>query len=185
MFMIEITTEQKTIKLWLDDIEETALQQAKNIANLPMVHKWVAIMPDAHSGYGMPIGGVVALIDTISPNMVGVDIGCGMCAVNTHIMLEDAADDKLKMIMGEIRKTIPMGFNHHKHPQNENLMPKLTDQKVVQIEYSSALKQIGTLGGGNHFIEFLKNPENEVWIMLHSGSRNIGKKVCDYYNEKA
>lgn len=74
--MIEINTEKNLIKMWLEDIEEGAMQQIKNIANLPFVYKWVAVMPDSHEGYGMPIGGVVALDGVISPNMVGVDIGC-------------------------------------------------------------------------------------------------------------
>lgn len=99
----------------LDDIEDGALQQARNLANLPFVHKWVAIMPDSHQGYGMPIGGVLATKGVIIPNAVGVDIGCGMGAVQTSIHGIDT--DTLKAIMGRVREAVPVGFNHHKEAQ--------------------------------------------------------------------
>ena len=185
--MKEINTEKHPIKLWLDNIEDGALQQAKNIANLPFLYKWVAIMPDSHEGYGMPIGGVVALDGVISPNMVGVDIGCGMCAVNTHIKVEDVTEDQLKKILGMVRDIVPVGFNRHKEQQDESLMPRppiaiLDSSHIVGQEYEEARKQLGTLGGGNHFIELQKSNEGELWVMIHSGSRNLGKKVCDNYN---
>jgi len=184
--MKEISTEKMPIKMWLDEIEDGAMEQIKNIANLPFIYKWVAVMPDSHQGYGMPIGGVVALRNVISPNMVGVDIGCGMCAVNTHIKVSKITQDQLKEILGKIRKIVPVGFEHHKEKQDIKLMPKIVKKdNVINKEYDSALKQIGTLGGGNHFIELQKSDEGELWIMIHSGSRNLGKKVCDYYNEKA
>lgn len=194
--MKEINTEKNLIKLWLDDIEDGALEQIKNIANLPFVYKWVAVMPDSHQGYGMPIGGVVALEGVISPNMVGKDIGCGMCAVNTHIRTDQITTELLKEILGKIREVVPVGFAHHKQKQDESLMPELDikslayttvydKRPVLDIEYQSALYQIGTLGGGNHFIELQKSDEGELWIMIHSGSRNLGKQVCDYYNSLA
>lgn len=175
--------------MWLEDIEDGAMGQIKNIANLPFVYKWVAVMPDSHQGYGMPIGGVVALENIISPNMVGVDIGCGMCAVNTHIKTEDITQEQLKDILGAIRKVVPVGFAHHQNKQDDNLMPfsgsKSANGPIVAEEYENAKNQIGTLGGGNHFIELQKSSDGELWIMIHSGSRNLGKKVCDYYNAKA
>ena len=116
-----ITTERIPIKLWLDDIEDGALAQARNLANLPFAFKWISIMPDAHQGYGMPIGGVMATENVIVPNAVGVDIGCGMCAVKTS--LTDIDTETLKKIMGEIRQTIPVGFKRHKEPQEMSLMP--------------------------------------------------------------
>jgi len=186
--MKEINTEKFPIKLWLDDIEDGAMKQVKNVANLPFIHLWVAVMPDSHQGYGMPIGGVVGLINIISPNMVGVDIGCGMCAVNTHIPVEEVTEDKLKEIMGEIRKVVPVGFNKHKDMQDEDLMPSLEGMFVDDIllkEYDNARRSLGTLGGGNHFIELQKSDEDELWVMIHSGSRNLGFKVCNYYNKKA
>lgn len=179
-----INTEQKPIKMWLDTIEDSALEQAKNLANLPFIHKHVALMPDAHQGYGMPIGGVIATKRVVIPNAVGVDIGCGMCAVKTSI--EDIDSDTLKKLMSFIRKKIPLGKNWHKQPQDSELMPKV-DQlpTVVSRQYNRALYQLGTLGGGNHFIEIQYGSDHCIWIMIHSGSRNIGLKVANHYNELA
>ena len=182
-----ITTEQRPIKLWLNNIEEGALLQLKNLANLPFLYKWVCAMPDCHLGYGMPIGGVIATKNVIIPNAVGVDIGCGMCAVKTSLKVIDIQSN-IKTIMGEIRKVIPVGFNHNEKEQDNSLMPEIDsrrDMKIVGNQYSSALKQIGTLGGGNHFIEIQKDEENNIWIMIHSGSRNLGYKVAEYYNNIA
>jgi tRNA-splicing ligase RtcB len=180
-----ITSEKVPIKLWLDDIEDGALEQAKNLANLPFVFKHVAIMPDSHQGYGMPIGGVIATKYVIIPNAVGVDIGCGMCAVKTSLTELDI--DTLKKIMGEIRKQVPVGFNKHKEAQPYDFSGclVLTDKPIVEREYNNAQKSIGTLGGGNHFIEIQKGNDGHIWIMIHSGSRNLGKQVADYYNKLA
>lgn len=182
-----IHTERIPIKLWLPNIEEIALQQAKNLANLPFAKFWIAVMPDAHPGFGMPIGGILAAKETIIPNAVGVDIGCGMCAVKTN--LKEINVETLKKIMGEIRLVIPLGFNHHKKPQDKSLMPPTESinfgNSVVLSEYNSALHQIGTLGGGNHFIEIQKGSDGFIWLMIHSGSRNIGFKVAAYYNRLA
>lgn len=182
-----ITTEKQPIKLWLDDIEAGAFAQAKNLANLPFVFKHVAVMPDAHQGYGMPIGGVMAAEEVVIPNAVGVDIGCGMCAVRTS--LSSIAPEKLKSVLAEIRRTVPLGFKHHPHKQKESLMPHpdvpLADLPMVSHEYQSALTQLGTLGGGNHFIEIQKGNDGHVWLMVHSGSRNLGFKVANHYNRLA
>src|SRR5690554_1492826 len=183
-----IDTEKIPIKLWLDDIDENTLQQAKNLANLPFAFKHICLMPDAHSGYGMPIGGVMAADGVIVPNAVGVDIGCGMCAVKTDLKFSPSIRNKMESILGDIRRKVPVGFKHHKRAQEEDLMPKgygIDNMEVVRAEYKSALKQLGTLGGGNHFIEIQKDSENMVWIMIHSGSRNIGKQVADHYNKVA
>jgi len=181
------------IKLWLDDVEPGALEQINNLSKLPFAFKHIAIMPDCHQGYGMPIGGVLATEGVVIPNAVGVDIGCGMCAVKTTIKVEDLDRETLKKIMGLIRETIPVGFDRQKNSQNIGLMPLrryLTsddkkDYPVIYREYDSALKQLGTLGGGNHFIEIQKDTENNIWIMIHSGSRNLGYKVAQYYNKIA
>ncbi len=179
-----ISSERLPIKLWLDDMEEGALQQAKNLANLPFAYRHVAIMPDSHQGYGMPIGGVLATEDTIIPNAVGVDIGCGMCSMRTNKHQVDR--DDLKSIMSIIRKTVPVGFDHHNEQQDEKWMPDLNGNlKIVEQEYESARNQVGTLGGGNHFIEIQKGSDGFVWIMIHSGSRNIGFTVAKHYNQKA
>jgi tRNA-splicing ligase RtcB len=184
-----ISSEKIPIKLWLDNIEDGALEQAKNLANLPFAYKWISIMPDSHQGFGMPIGGVMATKNVIVSNAVGVDIGCGMCAVKTSLTEIDT--DTLKKIMGGIRKAVPVGFAHHKEKQDESLMPDRMAygpdvfDGIIQKEYQNALTQIGTLGGGNHFIEIQKGSDGHIWIMIHSGSRNIGKQIADYYDKLA
>ena len=182
-----ISTEKQPIKLWLDDIEVGALGQAKNLANLPFVFKHVAIMPDAHLGYGMPIGGVMASAEVVIPNAVGVDIGCGMCAVQTS--LTSITTEQLKIVLAKIRSIIPLGFKHHLKKQHKSLMPKseitIDQMPIVGREYQNARTQLGTLGGGNHFIEIQKGNDGHIWLMVHSGSRNIGFKVANYYNRLA
>ncbi len=181
-----VSSESLPIKLWLEDIESGALEQAKNIANLPFAFKHIAIMPDSHQGYGMPIGGVLATKGVVIPNAVGVDIGCGMCAVKTSIKELDI--DTLKKIIGEIRKVIPVGNGKegsHKESQDSDLMPNtdnFTHKDICLAEFQRAKSQIGTLGGGNHFIEIQKGSDGHIWIMVHSGSRNLGYKVAKYYN---
>lgn len=200
---MKINTEGKIpVKLFLDDIEDGAMEQIKHLALLPFAYHHVAIMPDSHQGYGMPIGGVLATEDVIIPNAVGVDIGCGMCAVKTS--LTEFPVEKLKEIMGKIRQVVPVGFTHQKEKQDESLMPQVVAQLVsapglepggrkfesslpdiVKREYQAALFQIGTLGGGNHFIEIQKGSDGHIWIMIHSGSRNFGLQIAKVYNDLA
>lgn len=180
----KIETEKIPIKLWLNDLEEGALQQAKDLANLPIAFKHIAIMPDSHQGYGMPIGGILATKDAIIPNAVGVDIGCGMCSLKTD--LKEIGTDDLKEILGRIRKTIPVGFKHHDEKQNESRMPELNEKlPIVSQEYERGRYQVGTLGGGNHFVEIQKGSDGYIWIMVHSGSRNIGYTVANHYHKLA
>ncbi len=175
------------IKMWLEDLEESAMEQARNLARLPFTFKHVAIMPDAHMGYGMPIGGVLATKGVVIPNAVGVDIGCGMLAMKTS--LREFTEVDLKAIMHLVRQRIPVGFKHHNTPQHgmpvrDNLTyPSL--QPVVDREYNKARKSLGTLGGGNHFIELQRDEKGFLWVMIHSGSRNLGKQVADHYNKIA
>lgn len=177
------------IKIWSKEgsIEQGALEQIGNVASLPFAFHHVALMPDGHQGYGMPIGGVLATSGIVIPNAVGVDIGCGMCAVRTS--LTELSTERLKEIMGLIRKRIPVGFDHHRDVQDENLMPFKVyhdhELEIVSREYQSALHQLGTLGGGNHFIEIQKGSDGYIWFMIHSGSRNLGLKVAKHYNELA
>lgn len=180
-----ITTERIPVKLWLNDIDENALSQAKDLANLKFAFKHIAIMPDSHLGYGMPIGGVMATEQVIVPNAVGVDIGCGMTAVRSDIKVGDITQDELKRIMGEIRKVIPLGFNHHKEKQEWEGFDRAPDIKVIQSQLENAKYQLGTLGGGNHFIEIQKGDDGFVWIMIHSGSRNFGLQTATEYNKLA
>jgi len=180
-----ITSEKIPIKLWLTDVEEGAMKQIKNIANFPFAFHHIAVMPDAHEGYGMPIGAVLATRKVVVPHAVGVDIGCGVCAQKSSLTNLDI--NTIKAIMADIRKKIPLGFNKHQEKQDENLMPELKVMKnaCVEQEWNNALKSLGTLGGGNHFIEIQKGSDGHVWVMLHSGSRNMGKKVADHYNNIA
>lgn len=184
-----ITSETKPIKLWLPDIDDDTLQQARNLANFPGIHHHIAIMPDAHVGYGMPIGGIAATDGLVIPNAVGVDIGCGVCTVQTT--LQDVDRNELKQIMGAIRREIPLGFKHHKKAQPPECMPKppkgttIQELPVVSSEYKSGRCQLGTLGGGNHFIEIQRDEEDFIWLMIHSGSRNLGYKVASHYNNLA
>lgn len=180
-----ISTEKKPIKLWLDYLEDGAEQQAKNLANMPGLFKHVAIMPDSHQGYGMPIGGVIAMEDIVIPNAVGVDIGCGMLAVRTNIR-RWRIGHSLKGIMGDIHKAIPVGFKHHNESQGSDKMPKNIEySSIISAQYESALRQIGTLGGGNHFIEIQYGTDDYIWIMIHSGSRNLGNRVAKHWNDVA
>ena len=172
------------IKFWATDLEQGALDQAKNLACLPFAYSHIAVMPGAHIGYGMPIETILAADGVVIPNAVGVDIGCGMCSVETNF--HEFGD--IKKIMGEIRKRIPVGFK--KHSKNQIGMPKtlIFDKglPIVHREISNAQKSLGTLGGGNHFIEFQKDQDtNRIHIMIHSGSRNLGLKVAHHYNEVA
>ena len=179
-----ISTERIPIKLWLDDMEPGALAQAKNLANLPFAFRHIPIMPDSHQGYGMPIGSILATKGVVVPNAVGVDIGCGMCAIQTDI--EFISQENLKKILGLIRKTIPVGFNWHEEAQDASLLPEGHEELlIVGRQYVKALKQLGTLGGGNHFIEIQKGDDGFIWIMIHSGSRNLGYNVAKHYNNVA
>ncbi len=183
------------IKVWSQegDIEQEALTQIENTACLPFIFHHVALSPDGHCGYGMPIGGIVATKEVIVPNMVGVDIGCGMCAVKTSLKAEQLDKETIKKIIGKIREVIPVGFDHHNEKQNHNYILDLnqfrgkfgSNNSIIEREYQKSLTQLGTLGGGNHFIEIQKDSENNIWIMIHSGSRNLGYKVAEYYNKIA
>ena len=172
-------------QLWLDDIQEGALKQAKDIANLPVSFSHIAIMPDSHQGYGMPIGGVLASRKTrLFQMLLACDIGCGMCSLRTN--QKEVDRNQLKNIMSTIRKTVPVGFSHHNDKQGESWMPERSGNlPIIEQEYQSALKQVGTLGGGNHFIEIQKGSDGCIWIMIHSGSRNIGFTTAKHYNDKA
>ncbi|MBQ9822693.1 MAG: RtcB family protein [Muribaculaceae bacterium] len=179
----------RPVKIWTEDVEESAMQQIENLCTLPFLFHHLAIMPDVHAGMGMPIGGVLACVDAVIPNAVGVDIGCGMCAVKTNWRVDDISADVLrKQIMRGIRERIPLGMDHHKERQDESYLPQGHDidkLTVVKAQYISAQRQVGTLGGGNHFIELQRDEQGMLWIMIHSGSRNLGKQVGDHYNKLA
>ena len=180
------------IKSWLSEseMEVDALQQAKNVANLPFIYKHMAWMRDGHLGYGMPIGGVMATEGVVIPNAVGVDIGCGMGAIKYDY--EGSLSKGIrKAIMGKIRNAIPMGFgNNRKKPWLNDELPykSILDAGLPFIhnqDRNHLKKQLGTLGAGNHFIEIQQDQFGYIWVMVHSGSRNIGNKTAGYYDKIA
>lgn len=187
--MNEFLLNDTPVKVWAKTVDPHAWKEIDNLSRLPFIYHHLAFMPDVHGGMGMPIGGVLASKKVVVPNAVGVDIGCGMCAVKTNLKADDISRDVIrKEIMSGIRARIPLGMDHHTELQDEALMPQGHDidkLHVVSRQYVSARRQVGTLGGGNHFIELQKDDDGFLWIMLHSGSRNLGKQVGDYYNKLA
>jgi tRNA-splicing ligase RtcB (3'-phosphate/5'-hydroxy nucleic acid ligase) len=180
---------------WATLIEEEAIQQAKNLANMDIVFHHVSLMGDSHPGMGMPIGGVVATIDSVIPNAVGVDIGCGMAFLETNIPvsliknIKTQDNNLLRTILLTTKRVIPTGFAHHKDPQDSYLLNNppdyILDIPVLKQEIQPAKYQLGTLGGGNHFIELQINEKGNLCLMLHSGSRNFGYKIASYFDEIA
>lgn len=188
--MIKIDTEKLPIFIWgkEDDLPafENAIQQARNLANHPLARKHVALMPDYHLGYGMPIGGVFATRGGVVPNAVGVDIGCGMIAAKTTIEADSITREQLQIIREKIHFLIPVGFKVHDEKQYSTPnVGVMNNTPIVAKHIDNAMVQFGTLGGGNHFIEIQKDEDGYVWVMVHSGSRGIGKKVCDHYDDIA
>lgn len=179
------------IHLWapIHEVESGALDQLKNIAALPWVFHHVAAMPDVHLGHGATVGSVIAMKGAISPAAVGVDIGCGMAAMKTSLKASDLPDS-LELLRHRIEKSIPVGFEAHeevsKHAEKHRLWKEFHNlHEKVQGILGKARKQMGTLGGGNHFIEICLDLDQNVWVMLHSGSRNIGKTLAEIHMGKA
>ena len=187
------------IKGWVRGVpvEGKARQQLRNIATLPFVGPWVAVMPDVHLGIGATVGSVVPTQGAIIPAAVGVDIGCGMAAVRTTLTANDLPDN-LALLRSSIERSIPIGNgpggDHRRIPDSvetklaqSGLMVRLTAirDKHPKIRPDKVDKQIGTLGGGNHFIEICLDESNRVWVMLHSGSRGTGNLVGTYFIELA
>ena len=139
-----ISSEKVPIKMWLDDCEEGAIEQAKNLANLPYVFKHVSMMADSHQGYFVPIGGVLATKDVIVPHAVGKDSSCGVVACKTSLKIFNQED--IKSVMSKVRELIPVGFNHHTSNQSWEGFNRAPDIKIIQDNLESAKKQLGTLG---------------------------------------
>ncbi|MBF2028735.1 MAG: RtcB family protein [Oscillatoriales cyanobacterium C42_A2020_001] len=179
---LKISTPNPVLSWANHDLGADETKMAKNVASLPFVFKHVALMPDVHLGKGALVGSVIATKDAIMPAAVGVDIGCGMCAIKTPF-IADQLDGKLKKIRQEIEAAIPVGFNENKDVDktvsNWQGWSAFKDLHTgVQNLQTKAMRQMGSLGGGNHFIEICLDTENQVWIMLHSGSRNIGNMLA-------
>ncbi|AFY75081.1 hypothetical protein Syn7502_03203 [Synechococcus sp. PCC 7502] len=158
------------------------MRMAKNVASLPFVFKHVALMPDVHLGKGALVGSVIATKDAIIPAAVGVDIGCGMAAIKTSYTSEQL-EGKLKKMRMDIESAIPVGFNENrevdKTVQNWDGWREFKHlHRGVQDLERKALRQMGSLGGGNHFLEVCVDTENQVWLMLHSGSRGVGNVMA-------
>lgn len=182
------------IKSWCEDLENNAMTQAVNLAKHPAVWGHVALMPDCHSGYGMPIGGVIGCHEAVIPNAVGVDIGCGMGAIKTTIPVDKILGDKPKIrtLLEDVKKHVPIGEGHsHKHPQKwdhfEHYLDSI-DHKPGWLDNNAwklAQLNLGSLGGGNHFIELQKGDDGFIYLMLHSGSRNLGYRIANFYHNLA
>lgn len=174
------------LKSWFSiaEIEPQAIEQVKNVCSIPNVFKWVALMPDVHPGFGMPIGGVVAFKDKLIPNAVGVDIGCGVVMVKTDIRACEA-EYNIRKVLSSALEEIPVGFKKRKRAVVSSIWEDVPEDQVIQKERKNAALQLGTLGGGNHFIEIQKATDENVVLMVHSGSRHLGKAVADYYNKVA
>src|SRR3989344_966033 len=158
--------------------------QIVNLANLPFAFHHVALMADAHVGYGMPIGGILASKDYLVPNAVGVDIGCGMVAEVTNLKKEEFFT-KRENIGVEIFTSVPVGFKKHKAERKHELFARLPDLPLIGQELKNIKTQMGTLGGGNHFIDILYDSNSRVWLMVHSGSRHLGHSIAGFYHKKA
>lgn len=166
-----------------EEIEAGALAQAANLANHPHVAEHVVLLPDVHTGYGMPIGCVVAMQNHLCPAAVGYDIGCGISAVKTGLQMhEDINELVVNDIISEIRENVPVGHNWRKKEHNiARFVNEGSLCSIASSEINNAKKQVGTLGGENHFIEIQRDLSDYIWVMIHTGSRNVGWKIADYY----
>ena len=177
------------VKSWCKDVDELAMKQVANLAAHPVLFKHVALMPDCHAGLGIPIGGVIAARDAVIPSAVGVDIGCGMIATETDIPAERFADMQFRRSFQEaLKKRIPVGEGvSHKTQQPWEGFERYLDTNGSVCDFPNNLdrKNLGTLGGGNHFIELQVSESGFIWMMIHSGSRNLGQRIERFYQQKA
>lgn len=187
--MIRVISETKRpVKIWASDLEPEAEQQVRNMATLPFIYSHVAVMPDAHAGKGSTVGTVIATKGAIIPAAVGVDIGCGMCAVKLPFKV-DKFGDNLAKLRHSIERSVPTGFQAHSEVTSrmsealQAIPGDISTRKGINLD--KVAHQLGTLGGGNHFIEVCQDTENGAWIVLHSGSRNLGKTLAEVHIDKA
>ncbi|MFF5855779.1 RtcB family protein [Streptomyces sp. NPDC012751] len=194
MSYVEMPGAKVPIRMWTDPatVEDVALRQLQNVATLPWI-KGLAVMPDVHYGKGATVGSVIAMRDAVCPAAVGVDIGCGMSAVRTSLTANDLPGD-LSRLRSKIEQAIPVGRGMHEEPVGPGDFHGLATAgwgefwgrfdgvaEAVRFRQERAGKQMGTLGGGNHFVEVCLDTDGAVWLMLHSGSRNIGKELAEHH----
>jgi tRNA-splicing ligase RtcB len=192
---LRLKTDGVPIKAWTRGVpaDENAIQQLKNVASLPIVHKWVAAMPDIHFGIGATVGSVIPTRNAIIPAAVGVDIGCGMMALETNLRA-DQLPDSLRKIRRGIENAVPHGRSDHGGKRDQGSWQKVSAriekawkklrpgyERIIEnyerLDRGKHMTQLGTLGGGNHFIELCLDEIDRVWIMLHSGSRGVGNRI--------
>ena len=185
------------VKVYTGEIEPAARQQLVNISRLPIVHHHVAAMPDVHLGIGATVGSVIPTKQAIIPAAVGVDIGCGMIARRLSLGANDLDEERLRKVFNQISRDVPVGFESHKDRDARTHAAKRFDKGLRRIlekhpgvqkrvgKKASRVNQLGTLGGGNHFIEVCHDEADRVWVMLHSGSRGIGNAIGSYFIELA
>ena len=188
-----ITDQRVPVKIWTNEVDERSRQQLANIASMPFIHHHMAAMPDVHLGIGATVGSVIATHKAIIPAAVGVDIGCGMVAARLSLSANDLDEKSLKKVFEQISRDVPVGRAQHADAKTlmdavrpfELGLKVLTDRHPELLKtfgkFSKWMNQMGTLGGGNHFIEVCLDESNQVWVMLHSGSRGIGNAIADYF----
>jgi tRNA-splicing ligase RtcB len=185
------------VKVYTGEIEPAARQQLVNISRLPIVHHHVAAMPDVHLGIGATVGSVIPTKKAIIPAAVGVDIGCGMMATRLSLTANQLDEGSLRKVFAQISRDVPVGFGQHSDRDARSDAAKGFEKELRKIlqkhagiekrvgRNSSWVRQLGTLGGGNHFIEVCLDEADRVWIMLHSGSRGIGNAIGGHFIELA
>ncbi|MFE1784905.1 RtcB family protein [Streptomyces sp. NPDC059506] len=194
MTYTEVPGARVPIRMWTDPaaVEGQAMQQLYNVSSLPWI-SGLAVMPDVHYGKGATVGSVIAMRDAVCPAAVGVDIGCGMSAVKTSLTANDLPGD-LSRLRSKIEQAIPVGRGMHAEPVDPGRFHGFPTAgwddfwsrfdglaEAVRFRRERAVAQMGTLGSGNHFVEFCLDEEGSVWLMLHSGSRNIGKELAEHH----
>jgi tRNA-splicing ligase RtcB len=182
------------VKVYTGEMEPAARAQLVNISRLPIVHHHVAAMPDVHLGIGATVGSVIPTKRAVIPAAVGVDIGCGMMAARLSLTAQELDETSLKKTFGQIGRDVPVGFGQHRDARDAAKRFKKSLARIMEKhpgigkrvgKNSHWAQQLGTLGGGNHFIEVCLDESSRVWVMLHSGSRGIGNAIGSYFIELA
>lgn len=185
------------VKIWTDSLDDGSRRQLGNLAQLPIIHSHVAAMPDAHVGIGATVGTVIATNKAIIPAAVGVDIGCGMCATRTSLTASDLDAATLKRVFDQIGRDVPIGRGQHRDRDApvDAAAPFAGRLAAITAKHGRIagrgdkagdwVHQLGTLGGGNHFIEVCLDEADRVWVMLHSGSRGVGNRIGTYFIDVA